>query len=412
MIDWWPSSMRSVFVFRRDTPDNAQNSSFPLCRMCIDYPRNGTNGGNGVRAVTYRPPRTAAQRAVRVMRSRILRESTCSLTTWSLTQRQLRRLTEMRARVESPDSVLGGRRMYGIGLTSSGHRCGVRARRKGVSVLALVGACLVSLAVPQTASSEPAAGTVDTGFAIPFSGAPGYEHLAPPQMTSPDQLNQPLGQQAADEIAAQIGLDSEDALSEQQYRDLVTGGGVGGSREAAEIIDECARILTNTNGRPLYSTNDGNVTSSVLASYGLYVNSIGLLESPANADAPTRQVNSLIAPGGFVGTWMRNNGATQTLVALYQSAYTVQAVYGFASQQMSGTAQLVTNTKGGASSEVGMSMAPPLWIVNFALLYILKPSLAAAMPAQWAPIPSAVADAITSSPTGQVPFSDYASYFE
>lgn len=59
-----------------------------------------------------------------------------------------------------------------------------------------------------------------------------------------------------------------------------------------------------------------------------------------------------------------------------------------------------------------MSMAPPLWIVNFALLYILNPSLAAAMPAHWAPIPSAVADAIQSSPTGQVPFRDYASYFQ
>lgn len=178
--------------------------------------------------------------------------------------------------------------MYGIGLTSPGHQRGAGARRRGISVLTLVGACLISLSVPQAASSEPAAETVDTGFEIPFSGAPGFEHLAPTQLTSPDQLNQPLGQQAADEIAAQIGLDSGDALSEQQYRDLVTGGGVGGSREAAEIIDECARILTNTNGRALYSTKDGNVTSSVLASYGLYVNTSGLLESPANADAPTR----------------------------------------------------------------------------------------------------------------------------
>ncbi|MFC9790130.1 hypothetical protein [Rhodococcus sp. NPDC127528] len=297
------------------------------------------------------------------------------------------------------------------GLTGPGHRRGATPRRRTIPVLALVGACLLALATTQTASGEPAADAVDTGFAIPFAGAPGYERLAPTQMTDPGQLNQPLGQQAADEIAGQVGLSRADALSEQQYRDLVTGGGVGGSREAAEVIDACARILTNTNGRPLYSNVDGHPTSSVLASYGLYVNTGGLLESPANADAPTRQVNSLIAPGGFVGTWMRNNGATRSLIALYQSAYTVQAVYGFASQQMSGAAQLVTNTKAGVSSEVGMSMAPPLWIVNFALLYILKPSLAAAMPAHWAPIPSVVADAVRSSPTGQVPFGDYASYF-
>lgn len=292
----------------------------------------------------------------------------------------------------------------------SGHGCrrGARLPRGALTVLALVGVCVLSFGTTRMAGAQPVAETVDTGFVIPFAGAPGYESVAPTQMTSPDQLNQPLGQQVADEIAAQIGLDSSDALTDEQYRDLITGGGVGGNREDAEVIDECARILTNTNGRPLYS----GTTSSVLASYGLYVNPDGLLESPANADAPTRQVNTLIAPGGFVGTWLRNNGATHTLIALYRSAYTVQAVYGFAAQQISGQAQLVTNTKGDVSSEVGMSMAPPLWIVNFALLYILKPSLAAAMPAHWAPIPSAVADAVKASPTGQIAFADYASYFE
>ncbi|MDH6287725.1 hypothetical protein [Rhodococcus opacus] len=303
--------------------------------------------------------------------------------------------------------------MRGTRLAGPGHRRGATSPRRTISVLALVGVCIFSLTATQTAGADPAAAdTVDTGFAIPFAGAPGYESLAPTQVTNPGQLNQPLGQQAADEIAGQVGLTRADALSEQQYRDLLSGGGVGGSREAAEVIDACAQILTNTNGRPLYSDVDGHPTPSVLASYGLYVNTSGMLESPANADAPTRQVNSLIAPGGFVGTWLRNNDATGTLIALYRSAYTVQAVYGFAAQQISGAAQLVTNTKGGVSSEVGMSMAPPLWIVNFALLYILNPSLAAAMPAHWAPIPSPVADALHSSPTGQVPFSDYASYFQ
>ncbi|MFC4604188.1 hypothetical protein [Rhodococcus kronopolitis] len=300
--------------------------------------------------------------------------------------------------------------MHGTGLAGPEHR-GALPHRRSLSVLALVGACLLALAAPQAASGEPAAATGDTGFGVPFVGAPGYEHLAPTQLTGPDQLNQPLGQQAADEIAGRIGLGRSDALSEQQYRDLVSGGGVGGSRDAAEMIDASVLILTNTTGRPLVSDVDGHLVPSVLASYGLYVNTSGLLGSPANANAPTRQVNSVIAPGGYMGTWMRDNGATRTLAALYRSAYTVQALYGFASQEISGTAQLVTNAKGGVSSEVGMSMAPPLWIVNFALLYMLKPALAAAMPAHWAPIPAAVADAVKASPTGQVPFGDYASYF-
>ena len=298
--------------------------------------------------------------------------------------------------------------MRSIGISSREHRRGATPHRGIFSVLTLVAVCLLPLAVTPAASAEPVA---DTGFAIPFSGAPGFERLAPTPMTSPDQLNQPLGQQAADEIAGQIGLSSADALSEQQYRDLMAGGGVGGSRDAADVIDACVQILTNTNGRPLYSNVNGHLTPSVLASYGLYVNPNGQLQSPANASAPTRQVNSLIAPGGFVGTWMRNNGATRTMIALYRSAYTIQAVYGYAAQQISGESQLVTNTKGRVTSTVGMSMAPPLWIVNFALLYILKPSLAAAMPAYWTPIPPPVADAVRSSPTGQVPFSDYASYF-
>ena len=66
---------------------------------------------------------------------------------------------------------------------------------------------------------------------------------------------------------------------------------------------------------------------------------------------PTRQVNSLIAPGGYVGTWLRNNGATHSLAALYGSADTVQPVYGLASQQISGTAQQVANTAEGVSGD-------------------------------------------------------------
>ena len=33
-------------------------------------------------------------------------------------------------------------------------------------------------------------------------------------------------------------------------------------------------------------------------------------------------------------------------------------------------------------------MAPSIWIINFALIYTLNPSLAAKMPVRWTPIPS------------------------
>ncbi|WP_257865645.1 hypothetical protein [Gordonia jinghuaiqii] len=272
--------------------------------------------------------------------------------------------------------------------------------------LALTGVLALAASTSLSAPAVAAPGQPGpTGFALPFSGAPGFEGLAPPKLTASAQLNRPLGQQAADRIAAGIGLSPRDALSEQQFRAFISGGGVGGSRDAAKIIDACLIILTNTDGRPMYG-------KSVLGSYGLYVTDQGLLQSPANASAPTRQVNSLIEPGGYVGKWLRDNGATDTLLALYRSAYTVEVPFGFVAQQMSGNAQLVTNTKGGVTTTVGMSMAPPLWLVNFALLYIVKPSLAAAMPAYWAPIPPAVASAIKASPTGQVPYRAYASHFE
>lgn len=277
-------------------------------------------------------------------------------------------------------------------------------RRRSVGLVLMVVA-LVALTLSTSATAVAAPGGSATGFAQPFAGAPAFEAVAPPEMTSPAQLNQPLGQAATERIAAAIGLSPRDALSEQQYRALLSGGGVGGDRDAAKTIDACLVILTNTIGRPMYG-------GSVLGSYGLYVNSHGMLQSPANASAPTRQVNTLLAPGAYIGTWMRNNGARHSLLALYRSAYSVQVPFGFASQQISGAAQLVTNTRGGITTTVGMSMAPPLWVVNFALIYIVKPSLAATMPAYWAPIPQTVANAIKASATGQVPYPQFASYFD
>lgn len=300
-------------------------------------------------------------------------------------------------------------------IPTSGIRHGSTRRRSKIAAVALAGVSLFSFVGIRGAGHEAAAAVgqavTDTGFTSPFSGTPRYEHLAPTEITNRRQLNEPIGQRAADELAKQLGLSKADTFTREQYREFVTGKGVGGDPAAAKLVDESVRILTNTVGRPLYSNVNGHITPTVLASYGLFVNTNGLLESPANADAPTRQVNAVIAPGGYLGRWCRANGATASLVRLYKSAYTLEAVYGYAAQQQSGVAQLVTTTKKGVRSEVGMSMAPSLWLVNFALLYTLKPAAAAKMPAHWAPIPPAVADAIVASPTGQVPFSDYASFF-
>ena len=274
-------------------------------------------------------------------------------------------------------------------------------------MLSLAGACALSLGGIQASALASTA----TGFTSPFSGTPRYERFAPTRATTPAQVNAPLGQRAADQLAVDLGLNPKKVFTSKQYALFVSGKGVGGQAAPAKLVDESVKILTNTRRRPMYSNVAGQLTPTVLASYGVMVNTSGMLESPANTDAPTRQVNSVLMPGGYMGQWCRANGAEKSMRNLYASAYTREAVYGNASQQQSGVAQLVANQKAGTTTTVGMSMAPSIWIVNFALIYTLNPKLAAKMPARWTPIPTDVASAIAASPTGQVPWSQYSASF-
>ena len=255
------------------------------------------------------------------------------------------------------------------------------------------------------------AATPVTGFAQPYAGTPKYQQYAPTEATIARQINRPIGAKVADRIARKLGLNKAHAFTPKQYALFISGKGVGGNKTDAELVDASVRIFTNTTGRPLYANVDGKVTPTVLSSYGLFVNPAGMLMSLANTGAPTRKVNAVLAPGGYLGKWCRANGAEDSLRMLYKSAYTSEVVYGNKSQQQSGVDQLVPNSKGGRSSIVGMSMAPSIWIVNFVAVYTLNPKLAAFMPARWTPIPADVVQAIKASPTGQVPYSEYESSF-
>ena len=278
-------------------------------------------------------------------------------------------------------------------------------RRIGVVAVVLVS--LVAVAWAPTAVSASA----DTGFSVPFSGPAKFEPLAPTLATNPSQINAQLGQQRADAIAAQIGLRKELTLTEKQYLEFISGGGTNGNKASAALADRSVQIFINTTGNPLRSNVNGVPTETVLGSYGLFVNEDGLLMSLANRIAPTRIANRLLTGTGYINTWFLSNNATRSLIQLYRSAYLIEALYGNQAQQTSGPWQLVTNTKDGATTTVGMSMAPALWLTNFALLYTLKPSIAAQMPAYWTPIPPAVAGAIRATKTGFVPYGPYASYF-
>ena len=55
--------------------------------------------------------------------------------------------------------------------------------------------------------------------------------------------------------------------------------------KAAQLVDESVAILTNTNANPSIRNINDQPTQIVLGSYGLTVNTAGMLESPANTQA-------------------------------------------------------------------------------------------------------------------------------
>jgi hypothetical protein len=298
--------------------------------------------------------------------------------------------------------------------------------------IATYGVFALSLMIAVGAAAPLAsAAALNTGWTAPYSGTPQYLGQAPTEAKQARQVNAPLGAARADQLAAKLGFDKAKTLSPKQYAEFISGQGRGGGnaagRTAAALTDSCVRYLTNSSAAPMTRVINGVPTQLVLGSYGLIVNVDGMLESPANTTSPCRQINWVLAPKvvcrfpeiivpdgipcGYMGTWMRRNGALDTLKELYTSAYTREAAYGSQSQGASGIAQLVVNEKrNGQTSTVGMSMVPSIWIANFLLIYMLSPQEAAKMPAYWTAIPTPVATAISSSLTGQVPFADYAQY--
>lgn len=293
-------------------------------------------------------------------------------------------------------------------------------------LLTLISSDLLHGAAPQvvpTSASEAATSLASycchpTSKAVGFSGgAAGVKELeqyAPPRVGKKYELHQPLGQERADQIALSLGLDKSLCFTEEQYLAFITGQGVNGSGNVddAKLVDASVKLLTNSCGNPLIRIIDGKITEITLGSYGLIVNEEGMLESPANADAPTRKVNEVIKPGGYMSTWCAANGAQISLDMLYASAYTLQLPFALAAQQEASDAQLVLYRDRFRSAVTGMSMVPSIWEVNFCLIYTLNPVLAAKMPAYWAPIPLEVVFALEKSPNGQVPFSQYSSYLK
>lgn len=325
------------------------------------------------------------------------------------------------------------------------HRASVIVRT--ATVTAIAGAlALVSVGAAAGVSAAPAPN--DSGFNALNSGVVKYVPLAPTEATTQRQVNAPTGLKEAHRIASGLGFRKSKTFSEKQYAAYMAGKGVppgftkADARKAAQLTRLAVTYLGNTNGNSYTRIVGGEKVSVTLGSYGLMVDSTGMLRVPANCPdpassdfskcSPVRLINWVLAPDvicddpdnvpppgipcGYMGAWMRHNKAKDTLKELYRSAYLPEVPYASKSQEQALDTQLIYVNKAGAGTQVvGVPVAPAMWLLNFLLIYALSPTEGAKMPAAWVAIPDEVVSAIEASvdgPTpGQVPYVEYMEYF-
>ena len=253
------------------------------------------------------------------------------------------------------------------------------------------------------------------GFSEPYCGEKEWEKYTPtPIDSSSPKLHEGIGRERADELAKIFGIEKRKCLSSIKFLSLISGSGVKGNMTETLILNQATNWFINSKDNPIICNIDGVPTPIVLGSYGLMVNEDGKLQSLAQDSSPCREANGLLAPGGYLPTWFKANGAEDSMIMFWASkALRDGVIYGSISQTIAEkNAELVEYKSGVASAYVGMSMIPPIWIVNFIAVYVLDPDLAALMPAFWTPIPTPVKEALMASPTGQVNYSDFKQYLE
>ena len=253
------------------------------------------------------------------------------------------------------------------------------------------------------------------GFSEPYCGEKEWEKYTPtPIDSSSPTLHEGIGRARADELAKIFGIEKRKCLSSIKFLSLISGSGVKGNMTETLILNQATNWFINSKDNPIICNIDGVPTPIVLGSYGLMVNEDGKLQSLAQDSSPCREANGLLAPGGYLPTWFKANGAEDSMIMFWASkALRDGVIYGSISQTIAEkNAELVEYKSGVASAYVGMSMIPPIWIVNFIAVYVLDPDLAALMPAFWTPIPTPVKEALMASPTGQVNYDDFKQYLE
>lgn len=133
-----------------------------------------------------------------------------------------------------------------------------------------------------------------------------WERLAPAEYQRPDQINEPLGMERAEELARRLGIDESMILTAAEYQCLI--GTPMDRTPEQEIIADCIPDLTNSNGNP-----NG---SPPLSSYGLYVDQ-GNVRSACSPGAPCLEFNELFL--GPLEVLAARCGALEKLLRLVEA---------------------------------------------------------------------------------------------
>ncbi len=117
--------------------------------------------------------------------------------------------------------------------------------------------------------------------------SPSWANLAPRQYRRPDQINEPLGSEKADQLARLMGIDQEMILTDDEYQCLIGQPPRGLVRE---IIYACSLDLTNSNGNAFLPNGNPSIP---LSSYGLSLGPLGEVRSVCAPHAPCLDFNKL-----------------------------------------------------------------------------------------------------------------------
>lgn len=127
---------------------------------------------------------------------------------------------------------------------------------------------------------EQALKSENTSWPIYCQTDPRWQALAPPEYQQPDQINQPLGREKADQLAKDLGIDQDMILTPDEYKCMI---GIAPRDSDREIIFVCTNDLTNSKGN----------TDIPLSSYGLAVNEQGDVRANCAPHAPCLDFNQL-----------------------------------------------------------------------------------------------------------------------